>query len=67
MKNLLSSIFFLIFLPFPAFTQSTQAEIDTLLLELVQEKITWATIANEMFDNSLAFTRKMNFEVELKK
>jgi hypothetical protein len=35
--------------------------------DLMQKKITWATIANEMFVNSLAVTSKMNFEVELKK
>lgn len=30
-------------------------------------EITWTAIANEMLDNSLAVTRKLNFEVELKK
>lgn len=35
--------------------------------DLMNKKITWATIANEMFDNSLAFTKIMNSEVELKK
>jgi len=34
---------------------------------LSQGELTWATIADEMFDNALAITRKMNFEVELKR
>ena len=40
------------------------AEFDAAL---AQNELTWATIADEMLDNSLAVTRKMNFEVELKR
>ena len=58
-----------------ALTTSPASEQKTDLLKQLSEfdaaisqgDLTWASIADEMFDNSLAVTRRMNFEVELTK
>lgn len=44
---------------------SLTAQLSEFSAAIESGELTWTAIADEMFDNSLAITRKMNFEVEL--